>query len=172
MWEEWLKIICFFLHTGFFCYLLSLSPWHTYEFDLLNLTSLKYTKILWNILSSERVQKTRPSRMCVVCSPFILQDSAVACGKFNCENNRPFAAGVHVTTATLNWSVMTKWYPEMEKAVSAVGFKYVKNVKQQKIGYFIRICMTGEQALLSSTIFTYISSEKIWFYISCDFGNM
>ena len=49
--------------------------------------------------------------------------------------------------------------------------KYVKNGKQQKIGYFLRICMTGEQALHSSTVFTYISLEKFWFYIRYHFWN-
>ena len=32
--------------------------------------------------------------------------------------------------------------------VSAIDFIYVKNGKQQKIWYFIRLCMTGEVPLI------------------------
>ena len=31
------------------------------------------------------------------------------------ECNRPFAVGGHVTTATFNQSVITKWHPEIER---------------------------------------------------------
>ena len=70
--------------------------------------------------------------------------------------------------SNLNQLAMAKWHPEMESKMAkflTIDFKYVKNGKQQKIGYFVRICMTGEQALLSSTIFTYISLKKIFDFI-------
>ena len=36
--------------------------------------------------------------------------------RFGMNVNRLFAVGGHMTTATLNQSAMTKWYPEIERA--------------------------------------------------------
>ena len=120
--------------------------------------------------------------MLVSCNPLFLCQMRIIGDVFVnwiCLFNRPFAVGGHVTSTTLNQSAMTTWHPEMERAgwhyqkgkVLTIDFKYVKNGKQQIIGYFLRIYMTGEQGLLSSTIFTFISLEKIWFYICCHFWS-
>ena len=87
---------------------------------------------------------------------------------FELINIKLFADGCHVITATfkLNQSAMAKWYPEMEKLTLlewqrfsySIDFKYVKNGWQQKIGYFLRICMNGEQGLLSSNMQMYCIS--------------